>query len=1020
MDNYTISEIKTKIDLVELISEDTPLTQHGHNFVGSHNNKHDSKSGTCLSVDPDAGDGGLYYCFHCGEGGDCFSWVINNRGMAFPEALQYLAQKAGVPLPEMDEETRQEYQRLYNDRRDLPPLLMAAADFYHSQLRGEHYQDMSKRWGLTKETIKRFKIGYAPLDRTLLVKHLGSLGFSRELMAKSGLFWVKNNKLSSIFYGRIIIPYWRNNQIVYMIGRWFPGCPDDEKVKKYQKQLVSKNHPFVSPAISNEYLYGEDSVRGAKELLITEGVADCLMALQAGFNCISPVTVRFRKTDYPKILQLVRRVEQVYICNDQEDNHAGENGALDTAAFLETNGITVRLVTLPRPEGVFKVDLAEYLRDNPVGAFRGLMAGARSCWEIKVDRLSVPANRVEAIRTIQNFVKKDLVNCDSLVANTIIKFNLKQKFNLDSTEVKELLKVRGTAVKEAEKKKEEGEKEDKRTQSDILIELALSAATLFHDEQKEPFARFYVSDHFEIWPVRNKFFKRWLVGKYFETTGKAPNSDAIGQTLGVLEAKAVFEGPEYVLSLRVAEHDGAFWYDLGDEKWRALKITAVGYEIVNNPPIIFRRFKNTAAQVEPVLAMNGIFKLLGFVNLKSGASDGSFGSFENQSSRGEALQRQAFWSLGASGASIYSLRNLKKIQILLLVYLVASYVPGIPHPVVDISGEKGAAKSTFQRILRKLVDPANMEIYTMPTDKNELALNLTTNYFASYDNLDGLSSWQSDMLCGAATGSGVTKRELYSDMEEVILKYRRCICLNGINSVSTRADLLDRGILFKLNRIDPENRIDENEFWTAFEEARPEILGSVFNILSRAMAIFPTVKLNSKPRMADFAKWGYAIGEAMGEGGGQLFLDAYYNNIHQASEEAISSSPVASAVMAFMADKTEWEGTMTSLLRHLDEAANKERINTKAKGWPKAAHILTKRLKLIKSNLADVGIQLEITRKENNLSYAVFRKSTPSKLQKVKSSTMQSNQGFQGRSFEGALELEGSFEYPIDDEGRWE
>ncbi|OPX91157.1 MAG: hypothetical protein A4E53_00749 [Pelotomaculum sp. PtaB.Bin104] len=733
------------------------------------------------------------------------------------------------------------------------------------------------------------------------------------------------------------------------------------------------------------------------------------MALQAGFSCISPVTVRFRKADYPKFLQLAKRVEQVYICNDQEDNHAGESGALDTATFLETNGVSVRLVRLPRPEDVSKVDLAEYLRDNPADAFRGLMAEACSCWELMVDRLVVPANRVEAIRAVQDFVKRDLVKCDNLTAGTIIKFNLKEKFGLDSTEIRELLKVRGAAVKEVEKEKEKEEKEDKRTQSDILIELALSAATLFHDEQQEPFARFYVSDHFEIWPLRNKFFKRWLVGKYFETTGKAPNSDAIGQALNVLEAKAVFDGPEHVLSLRVAEHDGCIWYDLGDEKWRAVKITAGGWEIVNSPPIIFRRFKNTAAQVEPASVADGIFKLLDFVNLKgTGATSGASGASKLEAPYTEAYSGGHPGASGASGASKYLLRDLKKTERLLLAYVIASYVPGIPHPIGDASGEKGAAKSTFMRILRKLVDPANMEIYTMPTDRNELALNLTTNYLASYDNLDGLSPWQSDMLCGAATGSGVTKRELYSDMEEVILKYRRCVCLNGINSVVTRADLLDRAILFKLNRIDPEDRRDESEFWAAFEEVRPVILGGIFDTLSRAIAIFPTVKLDSKPRMADFAKWGYAIGEAIEVGGGEAFIDAYYDNIHQASEEAVSSSPVASAVIAFMANKNEWTGTMTSLLGFLDEVANRERINTKAKGWPKAAHILTKRLKLVKSNLSDIGICFEITRGENNLSYVSFQRVTCGSSQSSISSKMQENQGFQGGSFAGASDNPGA------------
>jgi DNA primase len=152
---------------------------------------------------------------------------------------------------------------------------------------------------------------------------------------------------------------------------------------------------------------------------------------------------------------------------------------------------------------------------------------------------------------------------------------------------------------EQEKEKSSGNEKDKPSQADILIQIATSSAFLFHDETKDGFASIAVNGHKETWPLRSKFFKQWLVRQYYEQTEKSPNNEALRQALNVIEAKAVFDGLEIKLNLRVAEHEGALWYDLANKAWQAVKITPDGWEVINNPPILFRRFKNTAAQVLP-------------------------------------------------------------------------------------------------------------------------------------------------------------------------------------------------------------------------------------------------------------------------------------------------------------------------------------------------------------------------------------------------------------------------------------
>jgi hypothetical protein len=452
----------------------------------------------------------------------------------------------------------------------------------------------------------------------------------------------------------------------------------------------------------------------------------------------------------------------------------------------------------------------------------------------------------------------------------------------------------------------------KESQADALIRIATTEAFLFHDKAKDGYASITINGHKETWPLGSRFFRQWLVRRYYEQTDKSPNNEAIRQALNVIEAKALFDGPEIKLNLRVAEHEGALWYDLADGAWRAVRITPSGWEVVDNPPILFRRFKNTAAQVLPQRG-GSLEALKKYINLKDDED----------------------W-------------------LLLIALIVHAFIPGIPHAIPVFYGDKGAAKTTAQRVIRKLVDPAIRDTMTLPNDKNELVLMLMTNYAPCFDNLDGLSPWQSDMLCQAATGGGISKRELYTDMEEVILSFLRCPMLNGINLVASRDDLLDRSVLFKLDRIDEENRKTEKEFWQEFETDRPLILGAISDTLAGALKIYPTVKLPALPRMADFATWGYAIMEAA-DGAGLAFLQAYRKNIAGAVEEAVTSDIIGAAVIEFMTDKDEWKGTATDLIEKLNELPS---VDEKDKAWPKRPNTLTRRLNRIKSALADYGIRV--------------------------------------------------------------
>lgn len=470
----------------------------------------------------------------------------------------------------------------------------------------------------------------------------------------------------------------------------------------------------------------------------------------------------------------------------------------------------------------------------------------------------------------------------------------------------------------------ENQKEKRKSQADKLIELVNEDnCKLFHDQFNEPYAHLLINDHWETWKLKSKQFRRWLCSRFWESDGKAANSNGIISALTILEGKACFNGEEIILENRVAYRDGEIWYDLANKNWQAVKITPSGWEIVDEPLILFRRYSHQQAQVIPVTNNGDLKRFNYFVNL----------------AQPEELK-------------------------LLLVYIVSCFIPDIAHPIPILYGPQGAAKTTLGCMLRSLIDPSSVGVLSMPTSVNDLTQKISHNWFAFFDNVTSMADWASDSLCRAVTGEGFSKRELYSDDDDVIYNFRRCIGLNGINVAAKKPDLLDRGILLKLDRISGNKRKSEKSIWKEFRELKPVMLGGIFDALSRAMKLYESIKLDQVPRMADFTIWGCAIAEALGFSQDK-FLQIYYTNIDQQNDEAIEESPVAMAILFFMAIHTEWEGSPSTLFEKLEEIAGKENLDDKWHDWPGSVSVLSRRINEIKANLAEKNIYIE-SRKGSN------------------------------------------------------
>ncbi len=456
------------------------------------------------------------------------------------------------------------------------------------------------------------------------------------------------------------------------------------------------------------------------------------------------------------------------------------------------------------------------------------------------------------------------------------------------------------------------EKEERKTQSEILLEICM-IVEFFHDPKGVPYARIPVKGHKEVWPVRSQGFKRWLSRKFYVQEGKAPNSQALADTLNVLEGRAQFDGKEHEVFVRVGHSEGKIYLDLCNENWEVVEITKEGWQIIQAPPIYFRRTKAMASL--PIPAHKGDITLLrDLLNVES----------------------EQDW-------------------ILLVSWLVGSLDPHIGYPVMALHGEQGSAKSTASRILRSIIDPSTIPLRTTPRNEHDLVIAANNAWALAFDNLSSIPSWLSDAFCRLSTGGGMSTRQLYSDDEEVLFSAKRPLIINGISEVVSRHDLADRTIFINFPPIPDERRLRESELNARFREAHDKILAGLLDAVSTALRNKDSVRLASLPRMADFASWVVAGEEALPWETGN-FLKAYTQNRKEIIRKSVEADPVANALLQWFEGQDSWEGTPTELLTILEGTVDEK--TTKLKGWPKNSSWFSRNLTRSASFLRKLGIDI--------------------------------------------------------------
>ncbi|MBK9293586.1 MAG: hypothetical protein IPM57_03940 [Oligoflexia bacterium] len=471
----------------------------------------------------------------------------------------------------------------------------------------------------------------------------------------------------------------------------------------------------------------------------------------------------------------------------------------------------------------------------------------------------------------------------------------------------------------------------------IIDKLNLEQVVFFKDEYGDAYCFCTINNASKAYPIRGSDFQDYIRHFVYIHFSRGLSRQTLEEICCNLEAKAKFTGNEHALHVRVAQHENGFYYDLGTNY---VKISDTGWEIGNTPLILFKKYPIMKNQVCPESGGN-INKLFDFVNVKN-----------------------------------------KDQQVLILTFLISSFIPEIGHPILILSGPQGSAKSSCLRYLCRIIDPCHTSDIELINSESFMQA-ASHRWVIPLDNLRRLKDNYSDLLCKLVTGAGHSKRRLYTDDDDIIYKLKRVLILNGINLPVENPDALDRSLIIELERVTEENRKEELLLEQDFSQALPQLLGACFDVLSKAMAIKPTIILKNKKRMADFVVWGCAIAKALGFSEDD-FLSAYDKNIKISIEESLDASPVGVLLLCYLEKYGSIEGTPTRVLEMLKLDMSLPHIDERL--LPRTGRSFGRKLQELKPNLEFLGYEVVRNRGKERIIH-IFRKKSENNDENVVTTT---------------------------------
>lgn len=361
-----IEEVRTRNDIVDIISGYVKLQKKGSNYFGLCPFHHEKSPSFSVSQSKQ-----MYHCFGCGVSGNVFTFVMEYENYTFREAVELLADRSGVKLPKM------EYSKEAKAQADLRAALLeinkTAANYFYYQLKQpqgqQGYQYLMGR-GLTEQTIRRFGLGYSNKTSGDLYQFLKSKGYEDGILKETGLVTIEERGARDKFWNRVMFPIMDVNNRVIGFGGRVMGEGEPKYLNSPETKLFDKSRN----------LYGLNYARLSREkfILLCEGYMDVIAMHQAGFsNAVASLGTAFT-SQHAALLK--RYTDQVVLTYDSDG--AGVKAALRAIPILKSVGMSVRVLNM-RP---YK-DPDEFIKNLGSEAFRQRIEEARNSFLFEIDTI---------------------------------------------------------------------------------------------------------------------------------------------------------------------------------------------------------------------------------------------------------------------------------------------------------------------------------------------------------------------------------------------------------------------------------------------------------------------------------------------------------------------------------------------------------------------------------------------------------------------------------------------------------
>jgi len=402
LDDFSIfkEEVKSRVDIVDVIGEFIELKKHGSNYISTCPFHNETKPSFNVNRQRQ-----FYHCFGCGKGGDVIGFLMDITGMSFMEALQQLAERVGLKMPEKHS--------LDPSLREEADLVIAAntatAEYYHRTLyekEGEAGMEYLLSRGFTKETIRTFRLGFSPENSSGLLAFAKKKSVSFDALEAAGI--LKKSSYGGAPYnhfgGRIIFPI--IDQTARIIG--FGARILEGEGAKY------KNSPESPIYHKSHVLFGiyqaKTEIKRAKTAVVVEGYTDVISLYQAGIKNVIAASGTALTTEQGRMI--ARMSQNVILLFDGDS--AGLSAAARCADNLLVTDLSIGVAVLP--EGY---DPDSYVREHGADSLRKYIMNSTDIWEFKLkvlgenisgsdDRIKIAGEIADSISLITDELKREI------------------------------------------------------------------------------------------------------------------------------------------------------------------------------------------------------------------------------------------------------------------------------------------------------------------------------------------------------------------------------------------------------------------------------------------------------------------------------------------------------------------------------------------------------------------------------------------------------------------------------------